>query len=514
VPAHRVLRPRRFLLGALLVTVALAIVPGSADAEFATLGATTQYQALVGPAFAASEVVWGERSLPGASAGTPRSEFSVLAAVPGAHGSTLFSAPAPASVEESTKPLGLVASPTLLAFAYQLEAPQCGAASLACGQPDLPEVRSVAAFGGPPAGPFRRFGGPSLKNGAIGLSGDEVVLAEPVHGGTGGETAYVEDLATGTPARELGPVASSGLSVAGTYVASSIANEIAVTTLAGTPVYSVLLPAGTEGCTSDSNGVGRDHEGEPGESCGYALDADATLAIATGGPGGLYWASPAQPQLHPIAVDLASPLVAIANDEIVYVTPAGAMGAQLALTDLSGNARPISFPVEGGAEGISGLAFDGTNVAWTDGCIYAGSVPASAPTGPPAPACEAVTIESEFNEGVKLARSGRVRIDLRCQYSPCSGTLTLTTAISRATGTGRRKKIKRTTMTIGTASFTGLAVAKGDAVSLTVGRSGLRLLKRGGYRLKATVTATVPSGSTSEKTSATVSLEGARPRQR
>jgi hypothetical protein len=510
-------RPRPALL-ATIAAAALAIAPASASAQFATaaamtqfapLGAMSQYQTAVGPTFAGSEVVWGERSVPGASAGTSRSELSIFAAVPGSHGSTLFSAPDVSSSEEETKPLGLLASPTEVAFAYQLEAPQCGPVSGACGIPDLPEVRSVAAFGGPPGGPFRPFGGPSLANGAIGLSGDEAVLAEPVHKDADDEKAYVEDLATRAPARDIGAVGSSGLSVAGSYIASLSANDIAVTTLAGTPVYSVLLPAGTYGCTSDSNGVGRAHEQEPAEACGFALDADGTLAIATGGLGGLNWASPAQPQLHPIAVDLASPLVAIADDEIVYVTPAGADGSQLALTDLGGNARPISFPLAGDGEAVAGLAFDGTSVAWADGCIYAGSVPASAPSGPPTPACEAVTVEPEFNESAKVARNGRVRIVVGCQYSPCSGTLTLTTALSRTTGTGSHKQRRWTTVTIASESFTGLAVAKADAVSLSLSRRGLKLLERSRHGLRATATATVPGGSMAQSTSAPLSLEAA-----
>jgi len=254
--------------------------------------------------------------------------------------------------------------------------------------------------------------------------------------------------------------------------------------------------------------------GSPGESCGYALDADGTLAIAvpTGGSYALYWASPTQPQLHRIAVTAASAVVAIANDEIVYVTPVGAKGAQLALTDLNGSARPISFQIEGGAGGVSGLAFDGTNVAWADDCIYAGSVPTSAPTGPPAPACEIVDIDSHGSE--KVAGNGRVRIHLSCQYSPCTGSLTLTTAISRRTGRGKHKKIKWTTLTVGTAKFRGLAVGDNDSGSLKLNANGLRLPRRSRRPLRATLTATAPSSSTSEKSSATVSLKASRPRKR
>jgi hypothetical protein len=490
-----------------IVAVALALAPAAAGAEFVTLGAADQDQMLVGPAFAGSEVVWGERTIPG----TSRSQLSVLAAVPGAHGSTLFSTRTLPSIEEEIAPLGLVASPTRVAFAYQVEALQCGPISGACGQPDLPEARSAAAFGGPLGGPFRRLAGDSLENGAIGLSGEEVVLAEPVHKrGANYDSAYVEDLASGAPARDVGAVGASGVYVAGSYMSSSTFNSINVTTLAGKPVYSVLVPtAHLAECAPDSNGVHRYAEGATA-SCGYALGADGMLAIASMEPGGLYWASPAQPQLHPIAVTPASPLVAIANDEIVYLSPVGANDAQLALTNLSGSTRPISAPIGGGGETVSGLAFSGTSVAWADHCVYAGSVPASAPSAPPSPACEAVTIQPGGNENAKVAANGRVRIALSCQYSPCSGSLTLTSVLDKRVGKGRHRKLERMTVTIASGHFTALPVSEADSASLGLSRSGLRLLRHSGQSLSATATATVPLASTSQKTSATVSLHASR----
>ncbi len=496
------LRLRRLPLVAIAV-VAFALVPAAAEAEFVTLGAADQDQALVGPTFAGSEVVWGERTIPG----TSRSELSVLAAVPGAHGSTLFATRPLSSLEDEIDLLDLVASPTRIAFAYQVQAPQCGSISGACGQPDLPEARSAAAFGGPLGGPFRRLAGDSLENGAIGLSGEEVVLAEPVHkGGANYDSAYVEDLANGAPAREVGAVGASGVSVAGSYMASSTFNSINVMTLAGKPVYSVLVPtAYLAECTPDSNGVHGYPEGATA-SCGYALGADGSLAIASTEPVGLYWASPAQPQLHPIAVTLASPLVAISGDEIVYLSPVGANDVQLALTDLSGSTRPISSPIDGGGEAVSGLAFNGTSVAWADHCVYAGSVPAGAPSGPPSPACEAVTIQPGEDESAKVAANGRVRVTLTCQYSPCTGSLTLRSVLDRNIGKGTHRKLERMTETIATGSFRALPVREADTVSLHLNRSGLRLLRQSSHSLRASVTATVPFASTSEKTSATVSL--------
>jgi hypothetical protein len=491
------------LLPLAIAAVVLALLPAAAGAEFVTLGAADQEQMLVGLAFAGPEVVWGEPT---------RSELSVFAAIPGAHGSTLFSTPPLSSMEEEIGLLDLVASPTRIAFAYQVQAPQCGSMSGACGQPDLPEARSAAAFGGPLGGPFRKLAGDSLENGAIGLSGEEVVLAEPVHkGGADDDGAYVEDLASGAPARDVGKVGASGVSVAGSYMANSTLNEITVTTLAGKPVYSVLVPAAYAAeCTPDSNGVHRYPEGATA-SCGYALAADGTLAIASTDPMGLYWASPAQPQLQRIAVRLASPLVAIANDEIVYLSPVGAHDTQLSLTNLSGSTRPISSPIDGGGEAVSELAFNGTSVAYADHCVYAGSVPAAAPSGPPDPACEAVTVQPGEDASAKVAASGRVRIKLSCQYSPCSGSLALTSTLDRRIGKGRHRKLKRRTVTIATGSFTAIPVSEADTVSLRLSRSGMRLLRQSDQPPSATVTATVPFASTSQKASATVSLHAGRP---
>ncbi len=397
-----------------------------------TLGAPDQDQALVGPAFAGSEVVWGERTLPG----TSRAELSVLAAAPGAHGSTLFSTRPQLSMEDEIDPLGLVASPRRIAFAYQVQAPQCGPMSGACGLPDLPEARSAAAFSGPLGGPFRRLAGDSLKNGAIGLSGEEVVLAEPVNkGGADYDSAYVEDLASGAPARDVGAVGASGVYVAGSYMASSTLNSINVTTLAGKPVYSVLAPtAHLAECAPDANGVHRYPEGATA-SCGYALGADGTLAIASMEPGGLYWASPAQPQLHPIAVTLASPLVAIANDEIVYLSPVGAHDTQLSLTGLTGGTRPISAPIDGGGEAVSGLAFNGTSVAWADHCVYAGDVPAAASSTPPNPACQAVAVHPRVSRCATFhARGSKYGVYIADGHVKCSVAVRILTAVDSGKG--------------------------------------------------------------------------------
>jgi hypothetical protein len=289
-------------------------------------------------------------------------------------------------------------------------------------------------------------------------------------------------------------------------------------TLTGAAVYSVSAPGGAS-CTSDSggisNGVGRGPA--PGTPrCGFALDADGTLAVATTGASGLYWASPAQPQLHSIAVTVISPPVAIANDEIVYLAPAASGSEQLALTGLSGNSRPISAPIADGPNGVYGLAFDGASVAWAGtGCVYAGSVPTGSPAGPASPACQVVTVNGgglgskSTASSVKVASHGQLAISVSCTLSPCSGSLTLSTEVKKVTGKGRHRKTKGTRVTIATAVFSALAVSEQDSVALKLNATGLKLLERDGS-LSATVTSAVPLASSSQRDSETVMLKLSR----
>ncbi len=479
---------RSLVRAAVVTTCAVAVAPAAAGAEVVTLGAANPYQTTVGPVLAGSEVAWGEVS---PAMGRSRSQLSVLAALPGSHGSALFSAHASSLVEEDINPIGLLASATRVGVAYRVEN-TCSLPAFSCSI----QVLHEAAFSGPLAGPLAQVEEPSLFN----VDGALAPRGQPVTG------SYVA-------AGESEPFASS---VAGSYVASWTrkgegtpveTTVIAVSTVAGTPVYSLQVPASHDACMADLAGVGG-----PEGGCSYALDADGTLAftMATGGGYALYWASPAQPQLHRIAVRAVSPVIAIADDEIVYLAPVGAKGAQLAITDLNGNTRPVSVPVEGGASQVSGIAFDGASIAWAADCIYGGSVPTSAPTARPAPACEVVNIRSVAR---KVGGNGRVSINLGCRYSPCSGLLTLTTAVKSTTGAGKRKKIKWTTVTIATGQFTSLAVASKDSVSLKLNASGLTLLKRSGH-LNTTLTAKVPDGSISQKTSETASLQASRPGKR
>lgn len=101
-----------------------------------------------------------------------------------------------------------------------------------------------------------------------------------------------------------------------------------------------------------------------------------------------------------------APQSAIANYEVLYAAPSG-VNVQLALTDLNGVSRPVSYPFELGREVSLEVAFNGRSVTWSAGCVYGGTVPARAPTAPPSPACEAVQICCSRLSGATRRRSSR-----------------------------------------------------------------------------------------------------------
>jgi FG-GAP repeat len=111
-----------------------------------------------------------------------------------------------------------------------------------------------------------------------------------------------------------------------------------------------------------------------------------------------------------------------------------------------------------------------------------------------------------------VTTSGVFTIRMYCSGSPCSGTIKLTAGVKKKIGSGKRKKTSTKSVTIDSASFSGLVVGA-HSVSLKLNSIGLRLLRRDGYKLSSTVTARYASGSTTKTTKATVSLSGTKPRR-
>jgi hypothetical protein len=450
-----------------LVLGAALADPAPAGADVVALARTTVSAgpALAGPALAGAAVVW---AAPASGPG-----FTIRERVPGAASSTVYSTPT-VPHDEVIAPLGLDGSATRVAFAYAVD-------TQASGDAEAPSPLYAVALGGPLAGPFSPIAHLSVTTDldlqpiAIGLTGDEVALAEPIDEFGATEHAHVQSLATGPPSHDIGPVGIDGLDVAGSYVASSSstshAAKIAVTNLAGAPVYSLAIPEspgpGLEGACQS---VARTEIGFA--ACGYALDPDGTLAVAVETAAGigdalstyrLYWASPAQPGLHALAATAVSSIVATAGDRIIYVEAAGANGDQLAVSDLAGVTRPVSFQVP--RNSLSGLAFDGTNLAWsTRDCVYGGTLPATAPTGPPVGTCP----QSEFSITTPfIARHRTIPIRVSCEMAAatgCRGTVTLSAPLHRLHG-------KASSRTLATAPFSiGLSQAATVRVKVNAAR--------------------------------------------
>jgi hypothetical protein len=427
------------LAAALVAALALlALTPPTAGARLVAVARTTLS---AGPTFAGPAVVWA------GPAGGPG--FTVREAVPGSAPATIYAAP-PVPADEEIDPLGLDGSPTRVAFAYAIETRPTGDA-------DAPSPLFADAFGGAPAGPFGSLGhlsvptDQSLRPVGIGLTGDDVVLAEPVDQFGTSEHAHVQNLANGSAATDIGPVGTDSLDVAGSYIASSSSVRtvtIAVTDLAGAPVFKVAIP--------ESNGPGliggcqSQTETEIGfAACGFAIGADGTLAVAVetrlANAGGfaayrLYWASPSQPRLHALAVTPTSSILAVADDEVVYLAAAGTRAQRLALTGLSADSRPISFQFP--ADALSGLAFDGANLAWsTADCLYAGPLPLTMPAGPPAGTCP----QDEFSLATpQLAHDRLVPITITCQMAGptgCRGTIVLRAPLHAVHGRTRSRTL-------------------------------------------------------------------------
>jgi hypothetical protein len=437
-------RPAVAVACALLV---VAVLAAPAGADVIALARTT---VSAGPALAGSAVVWA------APAGGP--DFAVRERVSSAPVSTVYSAPAVPS-DEVIVPLGLDGSPTRVAFAYAVETQPTGNA-------EAPSPLYAVALGGPLAGPFSPLAHLSVTTDldlqpiAIGLTGDDVVLVEPVDEFGAAEHAHIQSLATGLPAADIGPVGIDGLDVAGAYVASSSSVshgvKIAVTNLAGATAYTLAIPESqAPGLSGSCQSVTRTEIGFA--ACGYALDADGTLAVAVETHAGigdarstyqLYWASPSHETLHPLAATAVSSVLAIAGDRIVYVAVAGANGDQLVATDLAGSTRTVSFQLP--RNSLSGLAFDGTNVAWSTGdCVYGGPLPTTMPTGPPVGTCP----QDEFSISTPfIARHRTVPMRVSCTMAAatgCRGLVTLAAPLHPIHGKARSRTLATAPFSVG-----------------------------------------------------------------
>jgi len=155
----------------------------------------------------------------------------------------------------------------------------------------------------------------------------------------------------------------------------------------------------------------------------FDVQADGTLAVAvprTRTATAIGVAGPGRAGVRDLALAARRTDVRIEGDHVAYVRPAGNEGVELALADLEGFARPITFPLAG----VKGLDFDGRRFAvLTPSCVYGGdlsglAVRAVPPEGPcpRAQATYRIPRRAAFS-----ARRRSVRIRVACPMAAAEG---------------------------------------------------------------------------------------------
>jgi hypothetical protein len=124
---------------------------------------------------------------------------------------------------------------------------------------------------------------------------------------------------------------------------------------------------------------------DQGQRGSYAIAANGRIVVVGGEFERVQTASPADPHLRTIARVHAAPYaVAIVGTRIVFEELLSRSTGRLVLLRPNGHSRAITPRM---ALGGLGLAFDGHTLAFVSGgCVYAGPIPATTPTGPP-PGC-------------------------------------------------------------------------------------------------------------------------------
>jgi hypothetical protein len=381
---------RTRLLAAAALAAALVPAAASSAAEVAPVARTAHLAA--GPAISGDRVAYG----------TAGSAFSVFGGPIGTRPAQLFSATARHRNGE-LQGVDVALSPTRTAFAFGEFLPV---------DPDGATAYQ-RAFAGGPAGPFAAVAGDADGRAVVDsldVSGDALLTTERTSSAI---RAYVRDLAAGTPARQIGGDGVREARIAGDVVAygeprgDAQARVHVVNWRTGAELFHVDAPVTAP------------------YSFGFGLDVqtDGTVAIRTANPAStgskpkvdIAWASPAAPTLHVVATDVGPDVTRISGGRILFERAHGAHGRELALAGLDGTVRAASFPLAY----VDGADLDGSRIAFaSNGCVYAGDVPAAAPATAPAGTCPQASLE------LTTARSttrGRVKVTVTCVMAAARG---------------------------------------------------------------------------------------------
>jgi hypothetical protein len=162
-----------------------------------------------------------------------------------------------------------------------------------------------------------------------------------------------------------------------------------------------------------------------------------------------------------------------------------------------------------GSHSITAVYSGDSNYLESSSSALTQTVAATPTTTAPTPRPSVLAIA---HQTMKVTTGGALKLEVTCRDSICTGTLKLTTRVTKTTGKGKHKRRKATTVTIATVSLSALSV-HAHTVSVTLNKAGLRLLKSNHYKLSATATTTDKSGSTTKTASGAVTLKGTRSTQ-
>ena len=113
-----------------------------------------------------------------------------------------------------------------------------------------------------------------------------------------------------------------------------------------------------------------------------------------------------------------------------------------------------------------------------------------------------------------VSSKGNLSVVVDCAGAPCSsGSITLLAKVKKTTGKGKKKKTKTVVETIGTVSFSSLALGT-DTIAIKLNSTGLKLLKHDGYKLKSTASATYLSGKVFQTATGELDLKGHKPKKK
>jgi hypothetical protein len=308
---------------------------------------------------------------------------------------------------------------------------------------------------------------------------------------------------------------------------------------AGTLNSSGLLAYKLLACSAEApvvasggqDGIGvLDEEGSgvSGEGSGFTLDYRPFDATASGGAFG------APVELSDVTSEVLDGVDAL-NVVDDHATGVYAMweDKQGTVLDYSGNGGaswggPTVAPppygsdeeIAGVGDGVAVIAYDsnpGTGdqvfleVVSYQALVAANTPPAKPlPSSPPAPApaLASLTIPKQTDD---VTSKGDLSVVMDCSGARCSGNLILIEKVKKTTGKGKKKKTKTVAETIGSASFSSLALGT-DTVTIKLNSKGLSLLKEDGYKLSGAGSATYLSGSVFKTATGDVTLKGHKPK--